>query len=55
MQFRPIDEVVKDIQIRDAKEEKAFEVAKNLLENGVSVDIIVKSTGLDKEDILAIG
>ena len=55
MQLIPIDEAVREIQIRDAKEEKAFQVAKNLLTNGVSLDIIVKSTGLDEEEILSLG
>ena len=58
MQLIPIDEAVREIYILDAKEEgmeeKAFEVAKNLLTNGVSLDIIVKSTGLDEEDILSL-
>ena len=62
MQLIPIDEAVREIYIRDAKEEgmekgmeeKAFAVAKNLLTNGVSLDIIVKSTGLDEEDILSL-
>ena len=59
MQLIPIDEAIREIQIRDAMEEgmekKAFEVAKNLLTNGVSLDIIIKSTGLDEEDILSLG
>ncbi len=32
-----------------AKEEKAIEIAKNLLKNGVSIDIIQISTGLSPE------
>ena len=58
MQLIPIDEAVREIQIRDAKEEgmekKAFEVARSMLTKGLSVEIIKKCTGLDKEDILAL-
>ncbi|GHV33570.1 hypothetical protein FACS1894187_02210 [Synergistales bacterium] len=63
MRWVPIDEVVRDIHIRDAREEgkgageakKAFEVARKTLAEGLSADIIKKCTGLDKEDILALG
>ncbi|GHV39933.1 hypothetical protein FACS1894187_20430 [Synergistales bacterium] len=55
MRFRPIDDVVKDNYIRYAREEKAFEVARKMLAEGLSADIIKKCTGLDKEDILALG
>jgi hypothetical protein len=63
MKFRPIDEVIREINIRDAREagkeegkeegkkEKALEIARNFLSNGVSPDIIVKSTGVSLEDI----
>jgi predicted transposase/invertase (TIGR01784 family) len=34
-----------------AKEEKAIEIAKELLKNGIDVDIISKSTGLTREQI----
>ncbi len=34
-----------------AKEEKAIDIAKNLLQLGVDIDIIVKSTGFSKEEI----
>jgi hypothetical protein len=40
IQFRPIDEVVRDIHIRDAKEEKAFEVARSMLADGPPADTI---------------
>jgi hypothetical protein len=51
MKFRPIDEVIREINIRDAKEEGKFEMARNLLANGVSLDIVAKSSGLPMEDI----
>jgi hypothetical protein len=58
MRFRPIDEVIKDINIQEAKDEareeaekKAFEVTRNLLLNGVSPEIIAKSSGLSLEDV----
>ena len=58
MQLIPIDEAVREIQIRDAMEEgmekKAFEVARSMLTEGLSVEIIEKFTGLDKEDILTL-
>jgi len=34
-----------------AKKEKAEEIAKNLKENGVGIEIIIKSTGLTREEI----
>jgi predicted transposase/invertase (TIGR01784 family) len=34
-----------------AKKEKAEEIAKNLKENGVDIEIIIKSTGLTREEI----
>jgi predicted transposase/invertase (TIGR01784 family) len=63
MRFRPIDEVIYDIRMRDAREagieegiEKGiergkFEVAKNLLAYGVPVDVIAKSSGLSPNDL----
>ena len=36
---------------REGKIEKAREIAKNLLENGVSIEIIKKSTGLTEKEI----
>ena len=35
----------------EGKLERTLEVAKQLKENGVTVDIIVKATGLSKEEI----
>ncbi|GHS95807.1 hypothetical protein AGMMS50276_12790 [Synergistales bacterium] len=66
MQFRPIDDVVKDIYLRYAREEGIeegmekgmekgkFEVARSMLAEGLSADIIKKCTGLNKQDILSI-
>jgi hypothetical protein len=59
MRFRPIDEVIRNINIQEAKEiareeakeEKAFEIAKNLVSNGVPLEVIAKSSGLPLEDI----
>jgi predicted transposase/invertase (TIGR01784 family) len=70
VQFKPIDEVVKDIYVRAAKEEgikqgleqglekglekKAFEVAQKMLSRNVPVSDIVDMTGLNEKDILAL-
>ena len=54
MQLIPIDEAVREIQIRDAKEEKALEVAQKMLTRKMSVSDIVDITGLDEEDILSL-
>ena len=62
MQLIPIDEAVRDIYIRDAKEEgmekgmeeKAFEVARSMLDDGFSPEAVEKYTGLGKEGILAL-
>jgi predicted transposase/invertase (TIGR01784 family) len=58
MRFRPIDDVIRDINIQEARdeareeaEEKVFEIARNLLFNGVSPEIIAKSSGLSLEDV----
>ncbi|HEY5588023.1 MAG TPA: hypothetical protein VIK86_03600 [Candidatus Paceibacterota bacterium] len=40
--------------ISSAKEDVTIDITKNLLESGVSVDIIKSSTGLSKEQILQI-
>jgi hypothetical protein len=58
MQFRPIDEVVKDIHIHDAKEEGKeegkFEVARKLLARKMPVSEITDITGLKELDILSL-
>ena len=55
MQFIPLSEYRKLSAIEDAKEEGKIEVARNMLSKGVSVDLIKECTGLDEEDILALG
>jgi predicted transposase/invertase (TIGR01784 family) len=66
MQFRPIDEVVRDIRIRDAEEfgmergmEKGMEkvkveVARNFLKMGLPLDQIAQGTGLSVEEISSL-
>jgi hypothetical protein len=51
MQFRPIDEIVMDIHIRDAKEEGKIEVARKLLTRGISPEIIAESADLSLEEV----
>ena len=71
MQLIPIDEAIREIQIRYAREEglekgmekglekgetkKAFEVARRMLSRNMSVSDIIDLTGLDEDDILALG
>jgi predicted transposase/invertase (TIGR01784 family) len=62
MQLIPIDEAVREIQIRDAKEEGMetgieegkFEVARSMLADGLDTKIIRKYTGLDEGSILSL-
>jgi hypothetical protein len=58
VQFRPMDEVVKEIYIRDAKEEGQeegkIEVARSMLADGLPTETIQKYTGLDESDFLAL-
>jgi predicted transposase/invertase (TIGR01784 family) len=70
MQFRPIDEVVREIHIRDAEEygmekgmekgkaegkaEGKFEVARSMLADGLPAETIRKYTGLDEGSILSL-
>jgi hypothetical protein len=55
MRFRPIDEVIKDIRMRDAREagieQGKEEMARNLLSNGIPLEIIAKSAGMSLEKI----
>jgi hypothetical protein len=53
MRFRPIDEVVKDIHLRDAKEEKALEVARKMLDEGLPAETIRKCTGIDEGSLFS--
>jgi hypothetical protein len=55
MQAIPISEYRKQLAIEDAKEEKAMEVASKMLSKGVSVELIKEFTGIDEEDIIALG
>ena len=62
MQFRPIEEVQKEIFMRyareeaheEAKEEGKVEMARNLLKDGVAPEIIARSAGLPLEKIQAL-
>ncbi|GHS95171.1 hypothetical protein AGMMS50276_09780 [Synergistales bacterium] len=66
MQFRPIDDVVKDIYLRYAREggveegmekgmEKGkFEVARKMLARKMSISDIIDITGLNEQDVLSI-
>jgi predicted transposase YdaD len=49
-----MDEVVKEIYIRDAKEEGKIEVARSMLADGLPAETIKKYTGLDENDIQAL-
>jgi hypothetical protein len=55
MPWVPISQVQRELEIEDAKEEKAMEVAQKLLAKGLSMDIIKECTGLGEDDILALG
>jgi hypothetical protein len=70
MRFRPMDEVVREIHTRYAKEEgkiegkaegkkegkaeKAFDVARSMLADGFSSETVKKYTGLDETSILSL-
>ena len=70
MQFRPLDEVVKEIYIRAAeeqgreqgreegreqgREEEREQVARSMLADGLPAEVIRKYTGLEEERICAI-
>jgi hypothetical protein len=62
MQFRPIDEVVRDIHMRDAREagikegkaEGKFEVARSMLADGFPAEAVRKYTGFDESSILSL-
>jgi hypothetical protein len=70
MQFRPISEVVRDIHLRDAREEGMeagmekgmekgrekgkFEVARSMLADGFPAETVRKYTGLDESSILSL-
>lgn len=48
-------EAVREIEIEEAVEEKAFDVARTLLARQIPINVIVEATGLDEDDILALG
>jgi len=66
MPWIPMSEVVKEIHVRvateqgvekgrkEGMEEKALQVARSMLDDGVSPEAIQKYTGLDMENILAL-
>ncbi len=58
MQFIPIDEAVREIQIQDAMEEGMekgkIEVARSMFYDGFSPEVVRKYTGLGREDISAL-
>ncbi|GHV41050.1 hypothetical protein FACS1894187_22470 [Synergistales bacterium] len=62
MRLIPIDEAIREIHIRDAREEgleegeakKAFEVARRMLSRNMSVSDIIDVTGLGEDDILSL-
>jgi predicted transposase/invertase (TIGR01784 family) len=59
MPWVPISQVQRELEIEDAKEEGKeagkMEVARSMIAKGFSVDIIKECTGLDDNDILALG
>jgi hypothetical protein len=54
MQFRPIDEVVRDIHIRDAEEYGKIELARKLLTRGISPEIIAESADLSLDEVKSL-
>ena len=44
-------EIGKEIGKKEGEQNKAIEVAKNLIEAGVDIEIIIKSTGLERVEI----
>ena len=55
MQFIPLSEYRKLSAIEDAKEECKMEVARSMIADGMSAEKIKQYTGLDEDDILALG
>jgi hypothetical protein len=55
MPWVPISQVQREIEIEDAKEEKAVEVARSMISEGLPLETIKRCTGLDEDDILALG
>lgn len=48
--YRDINNVV-DTSFEEGKKVREFEIAKELIRNGVSIEIVIKSTGLTKEEL----
>jgi predicted transposase/invertase (TIGR01784 family) len=44
----------KQLGLAEGEQKKALEVAKGLLKAGIAVEVIIKTTGLTKEEILAL-
>ena len=40
--------------LAEGKEEKSLEIAKKMLKEGLSVDLICRTTGLSEEDVLKL-
>ncbi len=46
-----VRDIVKKIDIEDAKKEGINQIAKNMLKDNVSIELITKYTGLSKKEI----
>ena len=47
-------EIGKEAGIKKWEKEKSLEIAKHLLENNIDIEIIEKSTGLNKEELIKL-
>lgn len=47
-------EIGKEAGIKKGEKEKSLEIAKHLLENNIDIEIIEKSTGLNKEELIKL-
>ena len=50
----PIERYMRDEAIKQGIEQGKLDDAKNMLDEGMSVDLIVRVTGLSEEDILNV-
>ena len=50
----PIERYMRDEAIKQGIEQGKLDTAKNMLDEGMSVDLIVRVTGLSEEDILNV-
>jgi hypothetical protein len=55
MPWVPISQVQREMEIEDIKEEGKMEVARNMRDEGLPIEIIKKCTGLDEDEILMLG